>query len=439
MSLNNLYGDLNLMGNGTEVTNLITVGHEVLNIDAQELQINGVTVVPTPNTDGYEVVTQVPVKQLSDFPTPISGIIRLVSNTNYFVQGTVDIGTNIIDFFGTNCSIRGVEKRITILKGTTAQSLIRTTADTSFTITDITLTQEGAGDILEVAIAGASRCALRDVILTGGRLVGKEGGVIQLTDSQITGSGYAHVGQGMNILNFGNTSIVAFSGETCLDFESGSEAVTITIINCFLIPLVGATALRAVTPDLLLNSLLGKCTFTGGGLLYDGMSSASNTWRMSGNIDIPNSNTGASLSLNVTGPPKVIVITSNNVYTDVSGTDILWADTTLEKFTLTNTVNGLLTYMGDRDIVIKFGGYLTIERGAGAIDVEVGIAVNGTVIACSEVTVPLDLNNRPVTATLPICTFNISTGDTIKIQIKNITPASTDNIDVSFGSLVLFE
>lgn len=63
------------------------------------------------------------IRALSDFPTPVSGVITLQDNTSYRITGTVDIGTNTIKL-GVRNTIYGVDKFNDVLTGTTTGVLI---------------------------------------------------------------------------------------------------------------------------------------------------------------------------------------------------------------------------------------------------------------------------------------------------------------------------
>lgn len=384
------------------------------------------------------VLTQVVVKQVSDFPAPVGNVINLAADTQYFIQGDVDIGINQLDFFGDNVSIRGVEKRITFLRSQAA-SMFKTTSDSSITIKEITLVQENlAGNMGTITIGTNSRFTINNCnfISTGGGLLGDTGGALELIGCLFRDCPYVHTNVGINILNFENT---AFSdqvyGQDLIQFESGTQSSIIEFENCFLITFGGGTALTAVTPDLLLNASITQTTYTGTGTLFSGMSQASNTWNMRNNFSIPESNTGGSISLSAPAGVELPIAVQDTFY-DIDETGLTWVDNgDFEKFSLTDVTNGEITYNGSKDIRVSFGGFITMERSStGNQSMNVTISKNGTPLVCSQVIVGMS-NTQQRAATIPLCSTIVSTNDTIKMQIKNIT--DTDNVDIFYAGLTI--
>ena len=63
------------------------------------------------------------VRAVTDFPTPVSGVITLADNVAYIISGTVDIGTNTI-VCGTNSSFIGINRSLDILTCTGSGTMV---------------------------------------------------------------------------------------------------------------------------------------------------------------------------------------------------------------------------------------------------------------------------------------------------------------------------
>jgi hypothetical protein len=99
-------------GNNSMAADLNMGGNDILNVglvDGRDISADGAII------DSIAVLpTDVFVSDLSDFPTPISGVITLEDNKNYIVGGSVDLGNNRI-VFGNNCSISGKNPELDVL------------------------------------------------------------------------------------------------------------------------------------------------------------------------------------------------------------------------------------------------------------------------------------------------------------------------------------
>ena len=95
---------LSIDGNNAMAANLDMGGNDITNVglvDGRDIAADGAKLdsVPILPTDVF-------VSQLSDFPTPVAGVITLDNNKTYNIGGNVDIGTNRI-VFSTKNSIIG--------------------------------------------------------------------------------------------------------------------------------------------------------------------------------------------------------------------------------------------------------------------------------------------------------------------------------------------
>lgn len=132
----------------------------------------------------------------------------------------------------------------------------------------------------------------------------------------------------------------------------------------------------------------------------------------------PSSVTGATNRLT----SSTTVTISDSSYTAIGGTS--FTSGLAKRFTSSN--DGVLTYIGERDINVAVSGYLTLEKVGGGADVlKAAIALNGTGIEGSggqtQSATPTSVPTEAI--------ITISNGDTIEHMVKNIS--TTTDIIVS--------
>ena len=110
------------------------------------------------------------VKSLADFPTPISGVITLVDNYSYEINGTVNISPNRIET-GISNIIYGVDKSDDIIVSTTTGSLI-TNNTNDLSIDKITLSAPLGKCFDCTSTILTNRVQMKDVIFANSQDVG---------------------------------------------------------------------------------------------------------------------------------------------------------------------------------------------------------------------------------------------------------------------------
>ena len=74
--------------------------------------------------DSTILTYQINVESLSDFPTPVAGVIYLVANTTYLITTHIDIGANRFDCTGGTVGLLGFSSEISSLTSSTTGALI---------------------------------------------------------------------------------------------------------------------------------------------------------------------------------------------------------------------------------------------------------------------------------------------------------------------------
>ncbi len=83
------------------------------------------------------------IRSVNDLPLAVAGVHTLAANTNYIIDGSVDIGTNRI-VISDNCVLFGLNRDTDILTSTTTGALF-TSTNANFTIRNLTITCTAGG------------------------------------------------------------------------------------------------------------------------------------------------------------------------------------------------------------------------------------------------------------------------------------------------------
>lgn len=166
------------------------------------------------------------VRSLSDLPTPVANVITLANNTVYKFLNSVDTSGDQIKT-GLNNSIVGIDDSVTTLSGTTTVPLVITDGINGFDAVDISITQNGTGDLISISMTVAQAVSeFTDVQLSGGivRLVTGFGFIT--TSVLFSGAQIIQDGTGGGVDSINLSGLTAIVDGTAIDgtilFESGS-------------------------------------------------------------------------------------------------------------------------------------------------------------------------------------------------------------------------
>lgn len=157
---------------------------------------------------------------------------------------------------------------------------------------------------------------------------------------------------------------------------------------------------------------------------------SSATWQMDNTNSLsPSSDRGGSTFETADSLVGVSVAVVQNAWTDIEdgGTSIFYGSfEAMEKCHLEDETNGEINWTGSRESGRSITGVATFSRAGGGVDVsfELGVAINGIIHRDSVTRAVLSTSSEFITMnTIPI-TRGITTDETIKIQIRNLS--STD-------------
>lgn len=386
------------------------------------------------------------VKDINDFPSPVSSIITLKDNTAYFIDGSVNIGENRI-LCGLNNVLFGFSPEISYLSNTLDnQSLI--TGDETLSLWRISLYVEGTGATifdLDASTSTQSNSAIdwEFVNFSGGDIgtIANYDNCIFNTIGYIDKSGEGCPALGTGITFDGTIGTIAFTDSLFVVSGSGNTALnlpsTLTITrrvrlsDCAVVASSSAVGVSASTSMTIPDEgfVLQNVNFSGGATYLSGLDYTYNAARIEACRGITNSYVAGYYTM--TGNATATTIGATATPVKVAGTTV--SQSVSSKFT--NTTSNRTTYTGALDRLVKVTAIVTLTSGNNN-QIGVYIAKNGTVIDESETYLTANSAGRLENGAVQTLA-QVSTNDYFEIFVENNT--ATTDITVEDMSVVVTE
>ena len=375
------------------------------------------------------------VQSIDDFPSvDENNDIYLGRDTSYIIVGTIDIGDKRIILDGTS-TLSGNSLRVDILTGSSERELIYIPSQSNgfrVYIHSLTLKNNVGGNVLLCEGNSTLGLIFNNIQLELSNIKLESIGSVIFNTCNVNG-GSIVVNKITTSISFENCLFFTML-ETCIvEIVPEGNVICMAFVRC-LFSIFHPSAVGIKLPAQGGNSVnqgeILNCIFKGLGLLSQNFNEKSNNWEFIENSNI-NSSTYNATSIAFPGDstPGLVDLPNEQVWTDVRDNDriVFSPNASIEKFTISDTVNGEITYNGSRTKIFKISGSITHKRATSPnIDVQIGISINGGT--------PLDstqvftwAHSQPRTYTTPISIIKLNQGDTIKLQIRNIDPANPDN------------
>lgn len=388
------------------------------------------TVIYSPTTPLANVTV---IQSLSDFPDPVGGVITLVENELYQINGFVDIATNRLVINGNNPFI-GKNGGHDGLTYTGTGDMF--TSETGEALTLIALAincpngtvfnMDGGGSGL---LFVQQNCAFID----GAELGSISNMQAVQFDNNIfssNGDGFTFGGANNARLSFTKNTINGNAG-TFIDLTTGVwESIVLNGNQAVNTP-SGATFLSgaANSANITNSGLVEANIFSGVGTYLDTITNEDLKWEFLGN----KGNNGTQNSQREGG--AFISASAATVITTGSGDagnpiPIVGTFTNKIAKRFTSDAAGELTYIGLEEASVNVMVIADLDPSSGANKVyKIGIAIDGTVDEASQIQLSVDNNNpSPVSCQFPVA---MTTGQTAQAYIENIT----DETNVTATSL----
>lgn len=368
------------------------------------------------------------IKSLSDFPTPVSGVITLEDGVIYVIQDTVDIGTNRI-VMGELTVLRADTGVSDILKNDSASALL-TSVGKNFIIRNVGF-QNDSGDILDIDGSLATKSMrLEGVFIHDCASIGTIKDIdfclmdeLRVFNTTVGGLNF----EGSNVsISISEGAFRSWTG-TLIDLGTATfDVVAIGGSNVFETS-SGNTVISGLTNSGNINTGGGGIIFTNifisEGTYISGINECDTLWILIANVGVESTNIGASIH---EPDSSTTTITTVNVVVPVNG---IFIEDGSCKFT--TDVDGLLTYIGVAPIKVNFQVKMLVAPAtSNNIDYVSFVQKNSTDnIAISEDSINAD-SGTPAKITM-FGSVELVQNDTLRLVIKN----TTDTRDAIISSI----
>lgn len=359
------------------------------------------------------------VKQKSDFPNPVSGVITLLSNTDYEVNGSIDLTGDRIALNGSN-SIFGQNPELDILITNNATSMIEG-RDAGAIIDRLSLSNAG-GPIFDVldTVPSTNSVFVTSCVLISSLSVGT---FTDLLVVQFEKNAFRSLGDGVKIGGINNIG-VRFNGNIVENTVNGtlidlgvSVTEALSMDHNFIESSVGLVFLNGATGGANVSatgqaSVVSNTTFGGNLPSLVGITTADLKWQFDLNNTIPDSDRIGSMYMSGNVIPTLFLAAATP--TKVLGTTT--AGSTIQRFTMTD--NNELTYNDLKTFNASISFSISVVRtsGTGNRLVRFYVYKNGAPLTGAEQALEVDNRERSVAV---IANDIITTGDIYELWISN--------------------
>jgi hypothetical protein len=236
----------------------------------------------------------VEINALADFPTPVSGVITLVTGKTYMINGAIDIGVNRIDASAGAIGIFGRSSEVISLTTNNVAAMI--TSDETLTIMHCSLTNTG-GPCFNLGAAGKFY-RFDDITLNSAGVDSITNGIAAVFTNTRWSGGAAGVtisGAWTAIL-FRSCGFFSLTGTpTMMTMASGTTPNIFNVDGTQFLTAAGQTGIdidSAINPAT--SGQFSNCTFAAAGTPLDagGIDESSTGWTFKDNTGTPNTRVG---------------------------------------------------------------------------------------------------------------------------------------------------
>lgn len=383
---------------------------------------DSVTISYSPGAASLRTVV---ISQLSDFPTPVAGVITFAANTDYFLQA--DISTSNRFVTGSSSTLRGPASQIVKLTYTGTGSMF-TGVTTNFRIDRATVTcPNGAlfdmsgGGILQMIESTVESCN------TGGTIDGPFLARFKgMAWQDIKTDGITFTGAGSNAIF--DTALTFLNGGTYIDLGAATfNTVVITnqIIEVsaagtkFLDGAAASANINAAGVGLVTNNRIG-----GSATALTNISPNDSRWSFMQNNIIANTRPDVLLSFST---PTNTVITTINTPVLIAGTWVVERNSQM-----TGTAAGRATYDVERDAILPLTFTMSVEPVSGTNKIiNAYFYKNGSKVAASKLSLVIS-SGSPKEMSL-VWQDNFTTNDYYEVYVEN----GTGTTDITVNNAIL--
>lgn len=379
------------------------------------------------------------INQLSDFPVQDATTITLEAGKFYWL--TAPITTSKRFDVQNNATLTAGSQSSSALLTYTGTGAMFTLVDSSFTLTRMRYDHpNGRGFDVTDNAPGVNFVFLEQIFGLSGTSIGtfhNLGAFVLDRSTIIAVEGMSFSGASFGIFAASLTAIVTSSATTaCIDLD-GAICNTLKLSDLILNYATGGFGISGLTNSGNLPvgrlAMVTNCEFSDDLTPLENITTSDVRWEFIGNASLPDSVNEADVYL--TGGAETITTGSAGDWQEIgvpSAGGVSWSSDIASRFTV--GTDGVITYIGERDLFVRVSGRATIEKvGGGSNILEVRLAKNwdGTASDSGIEKSRAQTENTAAT-TVPIgALINFSTGDDVRVIFSNTDGSSNIIANVS--------
>lgn len=279
------------------------------------------------------------VKSLSDLPAPVGGVITLVDNTDYEINGTISFGVNTLTI-GVNTRMFGISRQLDVLEYTGTGTFM--SLGQSFLMNDMAVSCAN-GTLLSCTAGSTQRVRFHRCQFSGVKTLGSitGGALFELLNVNIlntTTAGFTVSGTAFGVFELVNSylennagTFLALGSSTLQGVKLDSNVVKLSS---------GQTWLSGSSPVITFSSVVGNSVINSGGTVLSGIDVNDANWFFASNFPLANTDYVGEAYMN--GNATVTDITVIGTYIKAAGTT-----TTGTVRNFTSPATNRLTYVGN--------------------------------------------------------------------------------------------
>ena len=387
------------------------------------------TMLNISNLTNYKVI-----KVKADFPTPSAGVITLVANTYYLINGSINLGTDRLVTSG-DCKIEGLSAFSDNLIYTGTATALFNSTDHNVSITNLSLISTGAtSKVFEVSNVGKTKnFVFQNSVITssisGGNITGYANVLLNVINMFSNTTGFTFIGNGNLFLS--NVNCNSSSLGTQVTLPSGTYN-RVSIRNCVFDVAATNTGLNIQAGSITVTNNISIIAnaFSGLGTLTTGFTVNNSNYVVESNSRLSDFVPSGSMAMigNVTQTLNV----SGSTWRKILGTT---TGGTLNRFTM--PTNNRLTYVGLESITVRVSFACAAYYTSGASRIaEIGLYKNGVLITNSQNGFTIKLRDEPCSTSI-IVTLNQN--DYIEGWFQKFGGAATDDYVFSYLNIQINE
>lgn len=380
----------------------------------------------------HQIDKYIEVGQLSDAeefrisPT----VVRVPENGLMFISKLVDFGDTVIE----------LEQNSTLMGSSQAFSSFKTNS----TVHAVTLVNGGIplGSFMNNLIVENTNPAGKNLLINdenngllsdkvkwnNGELDIREHGTFRIFSNELNESPIKFSGTGLGVSSFVEEgSLFSFNGaENAIEFLAGSIQNLVSIVGTSVFVLNGTS--NGIVQDATAGIGSGKitdATFHGNttGDKLVGFDQKSDEWVIQNTTGIDDSAAQANIHF-VASPAGVVTSSGAGNWTNIndSGVNITWqlSTTTVQKFSLDNSVTGQTTYTGVQKATVIGSTTSTYKSASGSFDCETGLSLSGADPTVSTIEGSAAVSSSYRHLGTPDTNLTTSTGDSVRPNWRNL-------------------